>query len=142
MNFRQLQEADIQFMADNSLFSREHWKSMCGQLEFNYALEHNGNVLGIGGLKMINNHTAYGWFDMSIHAKNHVIICYRVIKEWLQISCKELGIRRLEAYVEADFEAGQRTVEHLGFTYEYTAKNFFGDKPGKIYSICFDGDKR
>ena len=83
MNFRQLQESDIAFMAEYSLYGKEHWKAMSGQTEYNHCLEHEGRILCVGGFKMINNFTAYGWFDMSEFAKDHIITTYRAIKEWV-----------------------------------------------------------
>jgi hypothetical protein len=137
MNFRPLQESDIAFMSLHALYGKEHWKAMPGQTEYNYTLEHDGKVLVIGGAKMLNNYTAYAWIDLSEFAKEHIIITYRCIKEWMLELAKTVGIRRYEAYIECGFEAGHNIARHLGFELEYRAKNFFGDAPADIYAIVF-----
>ncbi|MDD5459418.1 MAG: hypothetical protein PHF37_08515, partial [Phycisphaerae bacterium] len=105
---------------------------------FCWTLEHEEKVLGIGGIKMVNNTTAICWFDLSKYAGEHIVVCYRVIKEWIPIVCKEKKIRRLEAYVKAGFEAGVRTVEHLNFDFEHRKKKYIGDIAADCYVRFFD----
>jgi RimJ/RimL family protein N-acetyltransferase len=136
MEFRQLTEKDISFMKENSL-DTVFYKECPEEDAFCWALEYGEKVLVIGGMKMVNNTTAIGWFDLSRYAEEHISLCYRVIKEWLPTMCKEKKIRRLEAYIKAGFEAGVRTVEHLGFEFESRKRNYIGDIPADLYVRYF-----
>jgi len=151
MNFRQLQQSDVEYMAENS-YDKDFYKQVPAQTEFDYALEHDGDILGVGGFRMKNNTTAWCWFDLSTKAAEHTIVCYRVIKEWIEGYegkdghvpgfCETHGILRLEAYVKVGFEAGARTVEHLGFEWEHRMMKFIGQSPADRYVKYFDGDSK
>ena len=71
-------------------------------------------------------------------ANGHIVMCYRVIKEWTNVFVKEHKIRRLQAYIECDFPEAIRIVRHLGFKRESTMPNFVGDKPAYLYSRIFE----
>ena len=139
MNFRALTKDDIDYMREHTV-DKDFYKDKPEQTDFSYALEHKGETLGVGGFHMMNMTTAVCWFDLSDAAGDHVIVCYRVIKEWLDIFCKEQGILRLEAYVKTGFEAGIRTVEHLGFQWQYRAMKYFGQCPADVF-VKYFGDK-
>ena len=150
MEFRQLIKSDIEYMKEHST-KDAFYKEMPAQADFDYALDHNGDILGIGGFRMINNTTAYCWFDLSDKSKEHTIACFRCIKEWIDGYtfdgkyhpgfCETMGILRLEAYVKVGFEEGVRTIEHLGFSYEHRMLKFIGQEPADLYVRFFDGDK-
>ena len=139
MDFRELQESDITFMREHSL-NKCFYKECPEQTDYTYALEHYNQVLGIGGIRMINNSTAWGWFDLSDAAEDHLIVTYRTVKEWLEILCNEKKIIRLEAYVRVGFEAGVRTVEHLGFKFESRMPQFIYHNPADLFVRFFDGE--
>lgn len=132
MKFRETTQEDLDFVADNSI-SRGIQKRQPEQIDYCFTLEHEGGVLGIGGFRLINTTTAWAWLDMTHLAGSHIIVCYRVIKEWTDLFVKEHGIKRLQAYVEVDFEEAIRTVKHLGFEEESIMKNFMGDKDAFMY---------
>lgn len=79
--------------------------------------------------------TAWAWVDLTHYAGEHIIVVYRVIKEWMEILAKDKGIKRLQCYCECDFPEAIRTIEHLGFEKEFTKpmKRFVGEKPAFLY---------
>ncbi len=132
MDFRETTEKDLEYMADHSV-SRGIQKRQPEQLEYMFTLEHEGEVLGTGGFRLINSTTSWCWLDMSDKSGKHIRTCYRVIKEWIDIFVKEHGLKRLQAYIEPDFEESIRMVAHLGFRYEFTMKNFIEDKDALMF---------
>ncbi len=46
---------------------------------------------------------------------------------------KEKGIKRLQAYIDPDFEEAIRTAEHLGFVWESDMENFDNGKKALMY---------
>lgn len=132
MIFRETIQKDIDFVADHSV-SRGISKHQPERIDYCYTLEHEGKVLCIGGFRLINLTTAWCWLDLTDVAGVYIIVCYRVIKEWLDIFVEEHGIKRLQCYVECDFPEAIRMVEHLGFKEESVMKNFVGDKGAYMY---------
>lgn len=130
MEFRETTQDDLDYVADHSV-SRGIQKLCPEQTDFCYTLEHDGVPLQIGGFRLINSTTVWCWVDMTTHA--YSIVCYRAMKEWIDIFVKEHGIKRLQAYVECDFTEAIRLVQHLGFKKESTMKNFVGDKDAFLY---------
>ena len=139
MNFRQLQESDIAYMAEHGIREDGH-KVRIDNTEYNYTLEHDGAILGIAGFRFITDTTAWCWLQMGEEAMKHLTISFRTLSEWIggytgingervPGFCETNGIRRLEAYVEVGFEAGIRLVEHLDFHEESRMLNFIDDKP-------------
>jgi len=136
MKFRETTEEDILFVADHSV-SRGIAKKQPECIDYCYTLEHEGVPLGIGGFRLINLTTAWAWLDVTDKAGEHIISCYRVLKEWIDIFVKEHGLKRLQAYVECDFPEAIRMVIHLGFHRESTMLNFVGNKPAYLYVRIF-----
>ena len=137
MIFRETTAEDIEFVANNSV-SRGILKHQPGKVEFTYTLEHKGKPLGIGGFQLINQTTAWAWTDWTHLSGNCIIECYRTVKEWMEIFVKEHEIKRLQAYIEADFPEAVRMAEHLGFVYESTMFNFVGDKSAYMFVRFFE----
>jgi RimJ/RimL family protein N-acetyltransferase len=71
--------------------------------------------------------------DITRHAEGHMIIGYRVIKEWLDELVEIHGIKRLQAYVEPGHPERIRMVQHLGFERESILEKFLGDKDAYLY---------
>lgn len=133
MQFKETTQEDLDFVAEHSV-SRGIQKQCPEQIDYCYTLEHEGKPLGIGGFRLINTTTAWCWFDMTDLAGKHIVVCYRVIKEWADIFIKEHGIKRLQAYVECDFPEAIRMVQHLGFELESRMKNFMGNKDAFLFT--------
>ena len=136
MNFRETVQSDLDFMADNSV-SRGIQKHCPEQIDYCYTLEHKGNVLGVGGFRFINLTTSWVWYDFAPLAGQHIIVVYRVLKEWMDVFVKEHGIKRLQAYIEIDFPEAVRTAKHLGFRKESTMQSFVGNQPAYLYVRFF-----
>ncbi len=132
MEFRETTQEDVEFLANNSV-SRGIAKYQPECIDYSFTLEHKGDILGIGGFRFINRTTAWAWLDMTHLAGAHMIVGFRVIKEWVDIFVKEHGIKRLQAYVECDFPEAVRMAEHLGLKRESTMENFMGDKDAFMY---------
>ena len=101
--------------------------------EYVYALEDEGVVLAVGGMKLMNPTTAWAFMDWTMDALNHPKTLYRVVRDWLDIMMQTHGIVRLMAAVECDFPQAVRTAEHLGFVKESVMPNWTGDKPAYLY---------
>lgn len=138
MEFGELTQADIDAVKDNSI-SRGILSKQPQEIDFSYALRHEGKVLGIGGIRLINLTSCWLWVDMSKYAREHIKTCYRVISEWFEILMKDKGIIRAQCYIEADFEEAIRLVRHLGLHYEFTMPNFVGKKPACMFVRFFFG---
>ena len=132
MIFREMLQSDIDFVKDHSV-SRGILGKQPERTDYCYALEHEGKILGIGGIRLINMTTAWAWVDITDCAGEHIIVGYRVIKEWMDILTKEKGIRRLQAYIDPDFPEAVRMIEHLGFEYEFTMKDFLPNGDAYMY---------
>jgi len=132
MKIRETTQSDMDFVANNSV-SRGIAKFQPEQIDYCYTLEHEGEILGIGGFRLINLTTAWCWTDWTHLSSKHTIVGYRVVKEWMDIFVREHGIKRLQAYIEPDFPEAIRMVEHLGFKKESVMKNFVGDKDVYLY---------
>jgi len=132
MNLRNATEADLRFVAEHSI---SHGPKECpSSIDFVYALEHDGDLLGVGGIKLLNATTAWAWFDLTEYARHHMKDTYRVIRDWMEKLMKTHNLTRLMAAVECDFGEAIRTAEHLGFHIEGVMENFFGDKSAYCYA--------
>ena len=136
MNFRETTQEDLVFVSNHSV-SRGILKRQPECIDYCFTLEHEGNPLGIGGFRFINTTTVWCWLDMTDLAGTHIIVAYRVIKEWMEIFVKEHGIKRLEAYVEIDFPEAIRMVKHLGFHQESIMRSFVDDKDAFLFARIF-----
>lgn len=117
---------DVEYMKEHSM-SRGILKNQPEQIEFYYALEHEGRLLCIGGARMINLSTAWCWVDLSDNAKDNIREVYRSIKEWMLEIVTEKNIKRLQAYIEPDFPEAVRMAQHLGFHKESILEKFLDD---------------
>jgi len=139
MNFRVAKYEDLEFVRRHSLFPNDV-KEQVAQIDSDFVLEHNDKVLIIGGFRMITESTCWGWFQMTEFVGEHIVPVYRVIKEYLEIWCRDHHITRLQVYVETGFEKGFRVVEHLGFEQEHIMKHFMGKDRDAILFVRYFGD--
>jgi len=136
MNFRETTQEDIVYMADHSV-SRGIFKKQPERTEYLYTLEHEGVPLGVGGFTLVNLTTAWCWVDIGTEAGNHVVVFYRLIKEWMETFVKDHNLKRLQAYVEMDFPEAIRMVRHLGFHEESIMQDFIEDRDAFLYVRIF-----
>ena len=132
MIFRETTQADVEYMAENSINKRDERKMMAC-VDYIFTLEDEGTPLLVGGFRLITPTTAWCWFDMSHEAGKHLIVVYRTIKEWLNTFADSHGIIRYQAFVRTDSPEAIRTVGHLGFTLEGHMEKFFGDEDAFLY---------
>ena len=136
VKFRESTQADIDALKGRSI-SRGIMKRQQERNDYCYTLEHKGEVLVIGGIRMINNISAWAWVDISIDAKPRMRTVYRAIKEWMEIIVKEKGIIRLQAYIEPDFPEAIRMIQHLGFEKESILEYFLPKGDAYLYRRIF-----
>lgn len=131
--------ADELYLADHTV-SRGCFKDAPEETDYRYTLWHDGEILGIGGVRMISPTTAWAWIDASDKAwmnNRDTAMALKIVREWMHKLVELHGIHRLQAYVEVDFEAAIRTVEHLGFKPESRMKEFVGDKDAFLFVKVF-----
>ena len=130
MNFREATFEDIKYMAENSINQTE--KKLVERVDYVYALEHDGNLLGIGGFRLIVPTCAWCWIDLSRYGIDNLKELYRTTREWMETFSISMGIVRLQAFVRNN-EKHMRLVKHLGFERESTMKNFYGGDDAYLY---------
>jgi len=130
MNFREATFEDIKYMAENSINQTE--KKLVERVDYVYALEHDGNLLGIGGFRLIVPTCAWCWIDLSRYGIDNLKELYRTTREWMETFSISMGIVRLQAFVRNN-EKHIRMVKHLGFKRESTMKNFYGGDDAYLY---------
>jgi len=130
MDFREVIKEDYDFMADHSI---SRGKVMPAKIDYINTLEHEGNILCLGGFRIINKSTAWCWIDISDSAGGHTVSMYRVIRDWIDQFCEDHKLVRIQAYVECDFTEAIRLVQHLGFEKESIMKNFVENKDAFMY---------
>jgi len=130
MNFREATFEDIKYMAENSINQTE--KKLVERVDYVYALEHDGNLLGIGGFRLIVPTCAWCWIDLSRYGIDNLKELYRTTREWMETFSISMGIVRLQAFVRNN-EKHIRLVKHLGFERESTMKNFYGGDDAYLY---------
>ncbi len=131
MDFRIATEDDLKEVAKTTV--SRGCRELPESIDLVYALEHEGKVLGVGGVKLMNAATAWVWLDVAAVGKEHMILAYRLIRNWLNAFMAEQGIVRLMAAVDCEFPEGILLAEHLGFERESVAKRFFDTRDAYIY---------
>lgn len=132
MEFRETTPADRDFVGKHSA-SRGIFHKQPEVFEFCYTLEHEGKILGVGGLRLITPQVAWAHVDMTTFARPRIKTCYRVIGDVITNCARDNGVRRVQAYVDLDFPEGIRMAQHLGFKKESTMANFIDGRPAGLY---------
>ena len=95
-----------------------------------WAIEHEGEVLAIGGVLPYWSGNGLGWMWLARSWKKHA----RMVTEAVKIILSNLDYRRIEIGVLLGFSAGCRWAERLGFTLETPCARNWGPD-GRDYSI-------
>jgi hypothetical protein len=132
-----MQQSDLDFVAEHGIH-KGVLKNQPDCIDYSYCLEHEGKVLVIGGMKLINSTCAIGWIALTVWAGDHIIEVFRCVKTWLSDMAQTIGLTCVMAFVEAGFEEGERTVEHLGFTLKCRIPNYKGEIPADLYIKTFE----
>ena len=138
MRFRIATQADLEEVARTSI--SRGLKEFPVSIDHVYTLEHNGHVLGVGGIKLLTPTTAWAWFDLAAESKQYMTVVYRVIRDWLDAMIHDFDLHRVMAAVDPTFAEAVRTVEHLGFLPESRMPRFFGDNEGVLYVKFAEND--
>jgi len=104
-------------------------------IDYPVSLRHEGQLLAVGGIKLLWMGTAWAWFFWFPAARAHKYTLYRVVKEWLDVQIAVHGLKRVMAAVHQDYPEGCRTVEHLGFEVEAVLPRCFGEQTGVLYRL-------
>ena len=128
MKFRKAVIEDLEWVDENSTHKR-----LYEAVDYVYALEDDKGLIGVGGFRMITPVTCWCWVEMGPRAKENVLTVYRSIRDWISGFSKEMGVKRLQAHIRPGFPEGTRLVEHLGFTFDDTMKDFYEDSDGLLY---------
>ena len=135
MNFREATLEDIELMASLSV-NQDTERKIGEPLDFVYTLEHKGELLVVGGFRMIVPTTAWCWLDLSEYGVKHIRDSFRTIKEWGGKWAKANGVKRLQCFTR-DQEDKKRLVTHCGFKQESIMKNFYGDEDAILFARVF-----
>jgi hypothetical protein len=73
-----------------------------------------GTVIGCAGIIMCHAQRAIAWALFTDEARRHFKAVHRAVKQFLA----HQPVKRLEAYVDCDFAAGQGWTARLGFVLE------------------------
>ena len=130
MEFREVQQSDIDYMTHNSINGD---LKQLRAIDYIYTLEHNGIPLLVGGFRLITDTTAWCWVDISHEAGNHTVTMYRTIKEWINNFVETHNIKRLQAFTRPDSEESIRMLKHLGFKPESAMVGFFEDGDALLF---------
>lgn len=134
MNVRSATAADLKAMGARSV-SRGCLGQMPDTTDFVYALEHKGELLAVGGIKLMNPTCAWVWVDLAAQALENQIVLFRIIRKYLDDLMRDKGLTRLMAAVEEDFPEAIRTAQHLGFVKESRMANWVGGKAAFMFVL-------
>ena len=138
MDIRNATEADFKAMGERSV-SRGCLGQVPETTDFVYALEHDGELLAVGGIKQMNPTCAWAWIDLAAQALENRVALFRLIRDYLDVLMQDKGLTRLMAAIEDDFPEAVRMAQHLGFVKESRMENWTGDKAAFMY-VRLKGD--
>jgi len=133
MEFREATTDDLVEVSKTSI--SRGLKEFPESIDRQWALSHEGVVLGVGGIKWLTPTTAWAWMDWAKAALDYKAVAIRLIRDFLRGLMNEDGMLRLMAAVDPAFPAAVRTAEALGFKRESVMPKFFGDKPAIMYVL-------
>lgn len=95
-----------------------------------YTCLFDGKIAAVGGICLSIPGVGEAWILMTTHTREYKVfgmdVCH-AIKTKLDAMAVELGLRRLEAQVRADFTKAIRFTEALGFVNPYKRRFYFPD---------------
>ncbi len=80
----------------------------------------NGEVLACAGVVKQWENRAIAWGLISENAGRQFVRIHKAVQRFLEST----DFKRVEAFVDSDFDAGHRWIKMLGFEYEGYMKNF------------------
>jgi RimJ/RimL family protein N-acetyltransferase len=79
-----------------------------------WTAEHDGRIIGIGGLTFPPGSVPFVFTEFGDEARALPVALHKTGLRFMQ-AAKAMGMKRVRATTEADFEAGARWLERLGF---------------------------
>jgi hypothetical protein len=147
MLLREATLEDFAFVEEHTAFP-DHYQKEPTQTVFSVALEQDGDVCAVGYLVLITGTCGWVGCDITTFAEHHKIEMIRTMRTWIDTQAVELGLTRLQAWIDKDRPEAIRLVEHLGFNEESMMPNFIDEGKDallyvKFYGFCDDkNDKR
>lgn len=132
MNVRDATAADLLAMGSRSV-SRGCLGEIPECTDFIYALEHDGELLAVGGVKLMNKTCGFVWLDLAAQALENQVVLLRILRDYIDGLMTDKGLTRLMAAVEEDFPEAVRLAEHLGFKRESRMENWTGELAAFLY---------
>jgi len=132
MHIRPATEADLQAIGERSV-SHGCFSEMPATTDVVYALEHDGELLAVGGIKQMNPTCGWVWVDLAPQALENQIALFRILRDYIGYLMHEKGLTRLMAAVEVDFPEAVRMAQHLGFHEESVMPNWIDDRPALMF---------
>ena len=133
MELRDLVESDLDYCKSHDI-SRNKFTDPDERVDFAWTLEHEGQILGIGGIQKITDCCAWAWISMTPDALKHIPTIFRTLREYTVQVCQSVGITRLQAWSVIGFEESRRLLEHLDFEKEgKPMQDFVDGKPAQLY---------
>ena len=132
MQMRTATAADLLSMGERSV-SRGCLGDIPDTTDYVYALEHDGELLAVGGIHQMNPTCAWAWLDLAARALENQVILLRIIRDYIDDLMTKRGLTRLMAAVEEDFAEAIRFAEWLGFERESRMPKWHGDKAAYLY---------
>lgn len=83
-----------------------------------WSVFHGGTFIGAAGIAIPYAGLGEAWAILGPDARKHMLFFHRAVKRTMLDLVKTLKLRRLQCTVLADFQAGHRYVEALGFAPE------------------------
>ena len=99
---------DVQEVAKTSI--SRGLKALPPNHEWCYALKHDGVVLGVGAIRPLTPNAAIVWIDLAEAARDHMIVVYRLLKDFVEAWLSGHEVVRLMATIEPDFAEAIRLV--------------------------------
>jgi len=112
MELRDLRQSDLDYCRDNDI---SHSKFDTEQCIYTWTLLEDGDILGIGGLQIITNNCAWVWASLTNNATKYKVTLLRTIRDYMETTCTNAGVTRIQAWSEIGFDKSKRLLEHLGF---------------------------
>lgn len=99
-------------------YIKQYWteeqKERIASGKYNFAVVKDGEVLLVGGVTEYWTNRGEVWAVLNQNCKKNFLAMHNAVKRYLDV----IPIRRIEASVLCEFEAGHRWVRTLGFTKE------------------------
>ncbi len=137
MEIRPIQDGDMDYVRQNPFQEEVKTYPELPIPPNSFTAIFEGEIVAVGGIKMYFEGVGEAWVILTKQSKKNDIfglIACRAIENKLNEMIEELGLRRCEANVRADYEIGLRFVRALGFEFVGERKNWF---PGNISAMLF-----